>query len=380
MERALSTTTAILPARYNCVKINFSRVDFMKKILMRFFLVLIATVLTIACVEILVRVFWNKLNGQTVIPLSLKTHRISANPLMGYELVPGSSAYEDDSWYRINQDGIRDRDYTPEKPSGTFRIAAVGDSVTFGFGLELKDTWPKQLERELQKTQPHVEVINFGVMGYNTPQEAERIQDKVLKYQPDLIIIDYSLNDIGVFSRERRVLNTYKGYNTFLTTGSGFVDSLLPHLKTYLLIKNRLYLKKTDADTRPQYSKDGLKYLRVGYNRYFFDAYQEPENWNILNAAFAKIRALTQPQTPVLFVIHTELTEMDHYLFTEIHGIVKKLCQDYSFPVLDPLNEMLAYKAKDLRISDANVHPNALGNKVFVQAIVRYLQAANLVK
>jgi len=352
----------------------------MKKLLLRFFLVFIATALTLVCVEVLVRVFWNKLNGQTIIPLSLKTHRVAANPLMGYELVPGSVAFEDDAWYRINKDGIRDRDYSLAKPNGIFRIAAVGDSSTFGFGLELEDTWPKQLERELQKTKPHVEVINFGVMGYNTPQEAERIQDKVLKYSPDLIIIGYSLNDIGVFSRERRVLATYKGYDTFLTTGNNFLDGLLPHSKTYLLIKNRLYLKKTHADTRPQYSKDGLKYLRIGYNRYFFDAYREKENWNILNAAFAKIRALTQPQIPVLFVIHTELTEMDHYLFAEIHAIVKKLCQDYGFPVLDPLNEMLAYKSRDLRISDTNVHPNAMGNKIFIQAIVRYLQNTSMVK
>jgi lysophospholipase L1-like esterase len=353
----------------------------MKKFFMRFFLVFLATALTLIVGEFLVRIFWSKLNGQTVIPLSLKTHRISANTLMGYELVPGSTAFEDDAWYRINQDGIRDRDYEQEKPAGTFRIAVVGDSCTFGLGLELEDTWPKQLERELQKTNPRVEVINFGVMGYNTPQEAERIQDKVLKYSPDLIIIGYSLNDIGIFSRERRVLNTYKGYDSFLTTGNNFVDSLLTHSKTYLLLKNRLYLKKTNADTRPQqYSKDGMKYLRKGYNGYFFDAYQEPENWQILNAAFAKIHALTQPKIPVLFVIHTELQEMNEYLFTEIHEIVKKLCHDYGFPVLDPLPEMLAYKAKDLRISAANIHPNALGNKIFSQAISRYLHTNFLLK
>jgi lysophospholipase L1-like esterase len=351
----------------------------MKKIFMRFFLVFMATALTLICVEVLVRIFWDKLNGQTVIPLSLKTHRFTANPLMGYELVPGSVSFEDDAWYRINRDGVRDRDYPLAKPEGTFRIAAVGDSVTFGLGLELDDTWPKQLERELQKTDPRVEVINFGVMGYNTPQEAERIQDKVLKYSPDLIIIGYSLNDIGIFSRERRVLGTYKGYDSFLTTGNGFVDGLLHHSKTYLLVKNRLFMKKT-AKTRPQYSKDGRKLIQKGYNRYFFDAYQEPENWRILNAAFAKIRALTQPKIPVLFVIHTELKDMDHYLFTDIHETVKKLCRDYGFPVFDPLNDMLAYKARDLRISKANIHPNALGNKVFVQALSRYLRANSLVK
>jgi len=353
----------------------------MRKFFIRFSLVFIATAVTLGAVEVLVRIFWNKLSGPAVIPLTLKTHRFSSNPVMGYELVPGSASFEDNAWYRINRDGIRDGDYSRTRPEGTFRIAAVGDSCTFGFGLELEDTWPKQLERELQRTNPHAEVINFGVMGYNTPQEGERIQEKVLGYSPDLIIIGYSLNDIGVFSRERRELSTYKGYDSFMATGIGFVDKLLPHSKTYLLIKNRLYLKKTNADKLPpQYSKDGYKFLKRGYERYYFDAYQEAENWNILNAAFAKIRDLTQPKIPVLFVIHTELQEMDHYLFTEIHEIVKKLCQDYGFPVLDPLTEMLTYKARDLRISAANIHPNAMGNKIFSQAIARYLRAASLVK
>jgi lysophospholipase L1-like esterase len=351
----------------------------MKKFLLRFFVAFMATALTLVCVELLVRVFWDKLNGETVIPLSLKTHRFTTNKLMGYELVPGSVSFEDNAWYRINRDGIRDRDYDVTKPKGTFRIAAVGDSVTFGLGLKLEDTWPKQLERELQKTNPSVEVINFGVMGYNTPQEAERIQDKVLKYSPDLMIIDYSLNDIGVFSRERRVLGTYKGYDSFLTTGNRLVDGLLSHFKTYTLVKNRLFLKK-NQDKRPQYSKDGRKLIQKGYSRYFFDAYQDPENWKILNAAFAKIRALTQPKIPVLFVIHTELKDMDPYLFTDIHETVKKLCFEYGFSVLDPLADMLAYKASDLRISRANIHPNALGNKVFIQAVARYLRSQAIVK
>jgi lysophospholipase L1-like esterase len=352
----------------------------MKKFLQRLFLVFFATVVTLAGVEVLVRVFWNKLNRQAVIPLTLKTHRFTENKVMGYELVPGSVAFEDNAWYRINADGIRDREYTLAKPAGTFRIAAVGDSCTFGLGLELEDTWPKQLERELQRSNARVEVINFGVMGYNTPQEAERIQDKVLKYSPDLIIIGYSLNDIGVLSRQRTLLATYKGYDSFLTTGNRFVDGLLPHAKTYMLIKNRLFLKKTHADTNPKYSKDGLKYIQRGYNRYFFDAYEEAENWNILVKAFAKIRDLTQPKIPVLLVIHSELQEMDPYLFRDIHEIVKKLSLDHGFLVLDPLDEILAHKVRDLRISTANTHPNAMGNQVFVQAIARYLRANSMMK
>ena len=361
---------------------RFEKNDFMRKVFVRFLLVFFATAATLSVVEIFVRIFWNKLSGPAIIPLTLKTHRISANKRLGYELVPGSVSFEDGSWYRINRDGIRDREYARAKPEGTFRIAVLGDSNTFGLGVELEETWPKQLETELRKNGSLIEVINFGVMGYDTTQEAERIQEKVLAYSPDLIIVGYSLNDIGVLSRERRVLSTFKGYDTFLTTGVGFIDGFLRRLRTLLLIKNRLYLKKTNADKAPpQYSKDGEKFLKFGYNRYFFEAYNEPENWKILNEAFAKIRDLTRPRDiPVLFVIHTELQDMDHYLFTEIHDIAKKLCADYGFLVFDPLAEMVSYPARDLRISASNIHPNPRGHKIFAQAIARYLRESSLVK
>ena len=352
----------------------------MKRFLQRLFLVFLATLLTLAGVEALVRVFWSKLNRQAVIPLTLKTHRFTANKVMGYELVPGSVSFEDGAWYRINGDGVRDRDFPLAKPAGVFRIAAVGDSCTFGLGLELEDTWPKQLERELRRTRPQVEVINFGVMGYNTPQEAERIQDKVLKYDPDLVIIGYSLNDIGVLSRQRTLLVTYRGYDSFLTTGNAFIDRLLPLSKTYLLLKNRLFLKKTNADTNPQYSKDGLKLIQRGYQRFFFEAYAEPENWNALVKAFAKIRDLTRPRIPVLMVIHPELQEMERYLFRDLHATVGRLATDHGFLFLDPLDEILARRPRDLRISDANTHPNALANKVFIQAISRFLLKSSMIK
>jgi len=360
---------------------NSEKNGLMKKFFVRFLLAFFAVAATIFAVEVFVRVFWTKLSGPAIIPLTLKTHRISPNPLLGYELVPGSASFEDGAWYRINQDGIRDRDYSRTKPAGTYRIAVLGDSNTFGLGVELEDTWPKQLEAELGKDGSPIEVINFGVMGYNTTQEAERIQEKVLAYSPDLILIGYSLNDIGVLSRERRVLSTYKGYDTFLTTGVGFLDGFLRRLKIYLLIKNRLYLKKTNADKAPpQYSKDGEKFLKFGYNRYFFEAYNEKENWTVLNEAFAKIRDMTRPKIPVMVVIHTELQDMDHYLFGDIHEIVKKLCADYGFLVFDPLDEMLTHSARDLRISASNIHPNPRGHKIFAQTVARHLRESSLVK
>lgn len=137
----------------------------MKKWLFRFGAVVIATLLTLWILEIAVRLAWEKLQGP-IIPLSLKTHRPSADPLLAYELIPGSTSFEDQAWYRIN----------------------------------------------------------FGVMGYDTTQEARLLETKVLAFQPDLIVIGYCLNDIGVPSRERRVLSQYRGYNDFFTTGLSWLD------------------------------------------------------------------------------------------------------------------------------------------------------------
>jgi len=44
---------------------------------------------------------------------------------------------------RINQDGFRDLDYPLKKSNNIYRIAVIGDSFTFGQGVELNQTYPK---------------------------------------------------------------------------------------------------------------------------------------------------------------------------------------------------------------------------------------------
>ena len=51
----------------------------------------------------------------------------------------------------INKAGFRDYEYSVDKPEGVFRIAVLGDSLIFGFGVNLEDTFPKVLERMLKK-------------------------------------------------------------------------------------------------------------------------------------------------------------------------------------------------------------------------------------
>ena len=51
---------------------------------------------------------------------------------------------------RINAFGFRDVEVAERAPPGRLRVLALGDSFTFGWGVELEDTWVKRVEAALR--------------------------------------------------------------------------------------------------------------------------------------------------------------------------------------------------------------------------------------
>jgi lysophospholipase L1-like esterase len=97
----------------------------------------------------------------------------------------------------INSHGLRDYEHTYTKPPGTFRILALGDSYTEGFQVGLQKTWPKLLERRLNKRSdgPEYAVINAGRSAMGTGTEYLYYLDKGRKYNPDLVLLLFIPND-----------------------------------------------------------------------------------------------------------------------------------------------------------------------------------------
>ncbi len=117
-----------------------------------------------------------------------------------YGLRPGASGYmkeRKEILYRINSAGFRDRERTHAKASGVYRIMVLGDSVTFGIGVEASEPFTRVLETTLAEraADASVEVLNFGVGGYNPYIEAELLKDIGRSYEPDLVIVQFCIND-----------------------------------------------------------------------------------------------------------------------------------------------------------------------------------------
>ncbi len=128
-----------------------------------------------------------------------RVHRRSALPGLAYELNPGSEADLASMHVRVNRFGLRGPEVAPARPQGVRRVAALGDSVTFGFGVAAEEAWPAVLERLLNESGAEAgerwQVLNFGVGGYSTRDEAIVLRAKALAFDPDVVVLGYYLND-----------------------------------------------------------------------------------------------------------------------------------------------------------------------------------------
>jgi lysophospholipase L1-like esterase len=121
---------------------------------------------------------------------------------LGYTLEPGAEGWhkkEGRSYVRVNSDGLRDREYARRKPTGTLRIAVLGDSYAEALQVAEEDGFTSVVERRLAgcpgAAGRAVEVVNFGVSGYSTAQELLTLRRKVWAYEPDVVLLMVTTNN-----------------------------------------------------------------------------------------------------------------------------------------------------------------------------------------
>ena len=162
------------------------------KFLSRLFLVIFGLFAPLLILEIGVRIVG-------LAPPSLPNPAIwTPHPLFGWWHIPYSGGMfhsdynEFEAEVRINARGLRDREIGYDNPTGALRILSLADSFGEAIQVNLEDTYYKQLERRLSGSlnQP-VEVINAGVGGWGTDQEAIFYVAEGFRYNPDFVLLAF---------------------------------------------------------------------------------------------------------------------------------------------------------------------------------------------
>ena len=187
--------------------------------------------------------------------------------------------------YSTNSNGIRDNEVLKfDKNEGEIRIFTIGDSFTYGLGLNLEDTFQFKLENKLKnKLNKDVNVINGGVGGYGSKQSLEFLRKKIGDYKPDIVLFSFYNNDVTddmkydkftfenncviakdigkarkfLFFNSRAYL-LYESYKNYLTQGIRPVRNILYLIRNLLNIEAKIGTPILEK----QYSDE----LKVGWN------------------------------------------------------------------------------------------------------------------
>ena len=163
----------------------------------KLFLIVAGIVAGLALAEIIVNVFLPqkiRMTGATV------NFFIQYSPDLGWmnrkgasgELPPPDEGLPPTK-IRINGEGFRGKDVLLPKPKGGKRILFLGDSNTFGYGIDESARFSDLLGQRLTG----YDTVNLGVFGYGTDQEAILFEREGIRFEPDLVIVAFSAGDLN---------------------------------------------------------------------------------------------------------------------------------------------------------------------------------------
>ena len=164
--------------------------------------------------------------------------------------------------YSINSSGMRGPDVSEK--SDTYRIIALGNSCTFGWGVTYKDTWVHRLQVLLNEQLPDrtVELINAGVPGYSSLQGKRYLSDDLSALRPDMILVMFGHNDH--FPAGRGISDSAQELSNSLLIES---QNLLSKLRLYRLLRKGL-LQLTSDTTQVRLDDIGIA-KRVSQPEFF---------------------------------------------------------------------------------------------------------------
>ena len=287
------------------------------------------------------------------------TVRRSDDPRLRFELRPGGVA-EAEVEYRINALGLRGPETTLEKPQGARRVAVLGDSIAFGYWVADEQGFARQLESLLHGVPGggRVEVLNFGVPGYNLEQEIETLRAKALAFAPDLVVVLFCLNDLeGLFSYELGLVQERTERRR----------SALGSLREWLVGRSRLFAWIEYRLTELEARRGFVRAKNPLAGRLYAQALSEQKK--ALVAQFAVLRSLVASRgIPGMVVVVPVLGErFDRYPHRELHRAVMEAAEAESLGAVDLLDCFSAYAFRDLRVDV--VHPSPLGHRVAAHAV-----------
>ena len=331
----------------------------MNKRIKKFLFIVVSVILSILLgiiVFILLEVCYN---FNSDIYFDAKNTQSSKDYIIAYSMIPGFAMEYNNNLVLMNKDGFRDIDFDLKNRDNK-KIAILGDSITLGSQARTENLHSSILS-ELLKDE--YSVFNFGVDGYNTIQEAEVLKTQVLKYNPDIVLVIFCLNDFDTHcdgnmyycSRARfNKINAFVFYRSWVYR--------------YIFVK---LIKFFDGEDRTNIVKMYRKYGEIDVS--------DVEDEEIGVKVFSQLQK--QYGFKCYFFILPYFRNFDDYSKKDeyIHNKLKKILIKYNNIKWFDLKDDFINISKDSNIfsydDDDFVHPNEYGHELLAKFIYEKLKS-----
>ncbi len=209
-----------------------------------FIVLLFGIFLAFLCGEIALRIFFH-------FPVKREYLRFSC---FNYKKISRKKLDRDLFWKFSNE--FRNVKYSLEKGKDMFRVICIGDSITQGYAggkglLPVEQTYPYKLERMLaaKYKNKQIEIINAGSGGYSSLQGLRYLEKILWKYDPDLVISWFGVNDnaFALF---------YPDKEQKMPVEESLFNEIFGESKLYLFFKNLFFIKQSFKTFVPRVSLD----------------------------------------------------------------------------------------------------------------------------
>jgi lysophospholipase L1-like esterase len=288
----------------------------------------------------------------------------------------------------FNQQRFRGLTETSLEPApGVLRIAAIGDSFTMGWGVEDGQTYPARLQSLLQQELGRpVEVLNAGVAGTGTGEQALYLQRWVGRFHPGIVVLAVNLTDLNddriheLFTVEaggvaiprspEAIYQSHRRFRQFrglVLSLPGF-DFLNNHSRLFRLV--RMVLWETTHRETIRYREEWIEPAKLN---------------NALRLTAAEIRwlnAQVRNSGGRLFVVYLPMREAIYPPRTEVErlgedhlaAMLQELCEKEQIPFADltpAMRDEAAHAPQPVYYPLRDPHPSPRGYAVFAQQVAK---------
>lgn len=252
---------------------------------------------------------------------------------------------------QLNSWKCRDPEWSEAKPPGVTRIAFVGDSFTYGWGIErTEDRFPDLLAARLQKMAPgRFEVMNVAFPGWGTGDQLTPTADILARFGVDEVILGYVFNDL----------------EKLLPREPGFNPTRPPETKWF----------NPDSSALVDWMFRTLVLPRVptvrSYHDWLADGYADERTWSQHGGQLLALRDLCRERGARFRVALLPYLRVGGERFDRdaLHRRMREFLAENGVEVADLLDVVRGQDPRTLVVNSLDAHPNEAAHRAFAEAI-----------